>query len=56
MHMHTFFLNFAGASLALGGLFLWHAKLITNGETSIEYHVNRAERKKLGSVSIVEIS
>ncbi|CAL8101995.1 unnamed protein product [Orchesella dallaii] len=41
-----------GASLALGGLFLWHAKLITNGETSIEYHINRSERKKLGAAFV----
>jgi len=34
--------------LALGGLTIWHGKLITRGETSIEYHINKADRKELG--------
>ncbi|XP_015907506.1 palmitoyltransferase ZDHHC16 [Parasteatoda tepidariorum] len=29
----------------LGGLLAWHARLITNGETSIESHINKRERK-----------
>ena len=33
--------------MVLGALTLWHAKLITQGETSIEAHVNRAETKRL---------
>jgi len=37
-----------GACLALGGLVIWHAKLISAGETSIEYHINKAERKRIG--------
>ena len=35
-----------GCFLCLGGLTLWHAKLITNGETSIEAHINVSERKR----------
>lgn len=33
--------------LILGGLCIWHAKLITKGETSIEAHINRSETKRL---------
>ena len=38
----------------LGGLTAWHARLITNGETSIESHINKKERerfKKMNKVS-----
>lgn len=34
-------------SVALGGLTLWHAILITRGETSIERHINNKEAKHL---------
>ncbi len=30
-----------GCFLVLGGLTIWHAKLISKGETSIEAHINR---------------
>lgn len=33
--------------LALGSLSIWHAKLVTRGETSIEAHINEKERKRL---------
>ncbi|XP_016951073.1 palmitoyltransferase ZDHHC16 [Drosophila biarmipes] len=33
--------------LALGSLSIWHAKLISRGETSVEAHINEAERKRL---------
>ena len=42
-----------GCFLFLGGLSLWHAKLITRGETSIEALINKSEEKrfrKLGKV------
>ena len=32
-----------GCFFVLGGLTLWHAKLISKGETSIEAHINRCE-------------
>ncbi|KAI2657904.1 Palmitoyltransferase ZDHHC16A [Labeo rohita] len=34
-------------AVALGGLTLWHAVLITRGETSIERHINNKEAKRL---------
>lgn len=34
-------------AVALGGLTLWHAVLITRGETSIERHINNKETKRL---------
>lgn len=34
-------------SVALGALTLWHALLITRGETSIERHINSKEAKRL---------
>ena len=33
----------SGCFLVLGGLALWHAKLISRGETSIEAHINRCQ-------------
>ena len=36
-----------GCFLVLGGLCLWHSRLITRGETSIEAHINRAEKKRM---------
>uniref|UniRef100_A0AAY4CCF5 Palmitoyltransferase n=1 Tax=Denticeps clupeoides TaxID=299321 RepID=A0AAY4CCF5_9TELE len=34
-------------AVALGGLTLWHAMLISRGETSIERHINKKEAKRL---------
>uniref|UniRef100_A0A8C9XTM3 Palmitoyltransferase n=1 Tax=Sander lucioperca TaxID=283035 RepID=A0A8C9XTM3_SANLU len=34
-------------AVALGALTIWHAVLITRGETSIERHINSKERKRL---------
>ncbi|XP_042565529.1 palmitoyltransferase ZDHHC16A isoform X2 [Clupea harengus] len=34
-------------AVALGGLTLWHAMLISRGETSIERHINKKERERL---------
>ena len=39
-----------GCFVVLGGLTLWHAKLITLGETSIEAHINRAETRRLKAI------
>lgn len=33
--------------MALGTLMMWHARLISRGETSIEAHINKAETKRL---------
>ncbi|XP_075890865.1 palmitoyltransferase ZDHHC16B [Nelusetta ayraudi] len=37
----------SSVAVALGGLTLWHAMLITRGETSVERHINRKETKRL---------
>ncbi|RXN25965.1 putative palmitoyltransferase ZDHHC16 [Labeo rohita] len=37
----------SSVTVALGALTLWHAVLITRGETSVERHINRKERKRL---------
>ncbi|GFR86669.1 palmitoyltransferase [Elysia marginata] len=37
----------AGVSVALGLLFIWHARLVSMGQTSIELHVNNKERARL---------
>ena len=37
----------SGCFLVLGGLCIWHARLISRGETSIEAHINQSERKRL---------
>lgn len=36
-----------GVLIALGALTLWHARLISRGETSIEANINKAETKRL---------
>ena len=48
------FLLCSAACVALGGLLLWHIRLVHRGETSIEVHTNRQEatrQHKLGLVS-----
>ncbi|KAG2462019.1 ZDH16 Palmitoyltransferase, partial [Polypterus senegalus] len=37
----------SSVALALGGLTLWHAMLISRGETSIERHINRKEQHRM---------
>uniref|UniRef100_A0A8C7YJQ8 Palmitoyltransferase n=1 Tax=Oryzias sinensis TaxID=183150 RepID=A0A8C7YJQ8_9TELE len=37
----------SSVAVALGGLTLWHATLISRGETSVERHINRKETKRL---------
>lgn len=37
----------SSVAVALGGLTLWHAILISKGETSIERHINRKEARRL---------
>ena len=43
---YEFFLC-VGVTIALGSLTVWHAKLIGNGETSIEKHINMKETKRM---------
>ncbi|XP_028619945.1 palmitoyltransferase ZDHHC16-like isoform X2 [Grammomys surdaster] len=37
----------SSVALALGALTMWHAVLISRGETSIERHINKKERRRL---------
>nr|XP_033797415.1 palmitoyltransferase ZDHHC16 isoform X1 [Geotrypetes seraphini] len=37
----------SSVAVALGALTLWHAVLITRGETSVERHINKKERRRL---------
>ncbi|XP_014853463.1 PREDICTED: probable palmitoyltransferase ZDHHC16 isoform X1 [Poecilia mexicana] len=39
----------SSVAVALGGLTLWHAKLISRGETSVERHINCKEARRLQS-------
>jgi len=43
----------SGTFVALGGLTLWHARLIHAGQTSIEAHINRSETKRLAELGRV---
>ncbi|XP_030842045.1 palmitoyltransferase ZDHHC16 isoform X2 [Strongylocentrotus purpuratus] len=43
----------SGVTIALGGLSIWHARLVSRGETSIEKHINDEERKRLSKLKIV---
>lgn len=45
--MVTLLLSCSSVAVALGGLTLWHAVLISRGETSVERHINRKETKRL---------
>ncbi|KAF4531438.1 hypothetical protein B566_EDAN004208 [Ephemera danica] len=38
-----------GVFVALGSLTIWHARLISRGETSIEAHINASEIKRLAA-------
>ena len=42
--------------LSLGGLCLWHARLIHAGQTSIEAHINRSEQKRLAELGKVYLN
>ena len=47
------FILCAGVSVALGLLMMWHARLISRGETSIEAHINTRERKRYKKKGLV---
>ena len=47
------FILCAGVSVALGLLMMWHARLISRGETSIEAHINAKERKRYHKKGLV---
>ena len=48
------FILCSGVTLALGLLMLWHAKLISSGETSIEVHINRKEEARYKKKNLVK--
>ena len=43
----------AAVSVAMIGLIVWHAVLISRGETSIEVHLNKKERKRQEKQNLV---
>lgn len=45
-----------GVLLALGGLALWHGRLIASGETSIESNINVAETKRLSELGKIYVN
>ena len=47
------FILCSGVTLALGLLMLWHGRLISRGETSIEMHINSSQRKKYKKKNLV---
>ncbi|XP_059152933.1 palmitoyltransferase ZDHHC16-like [Physella acuta] len=47
------FLLCAGVAVALGLLGVWHARLISQGQTSIEQHINKRERTRLRKKNLV---
>ncbi|XP_049812483.1 palmitoyltransferase ZDHHC16B isoform X3 [Schistocerca nitens] len=50
--LYMAFVN-VGVLIALGSLMMWHARLITRGETSIEAHINKQETKRLAALNKV---
>ena len=53
--VYEFFLC-AGVTVALGGLTLWHARLISKGETSIEKHINIREAKRAAELGATYVN
>ncbi|XP_033606340.1 palmitoyltransferase ZDHHC16 isoform X2 [Cryptotermes secundus] len=53
--LYMAFIN-TGVLIALGALTLWHARLISRGETSIEANINKAETKRLAERNKVYIN
>jgi len=51
-------LNFCilATALALGALVIWHGRLITRGETSIESHINYSETKRLKELNEIYVN
>lgn len=47
------FLSLLGAFVAIGALLIYHYRLISAGETSIEYHINKDQRKKFAALNKV---
>ncbi|XP_077992527.1 palmitoyltransferase ZDHHC16-like [Glandiceps talaboti] len=43
----------SGVVVALGALTMWHVRLITRGETSVEAHINRSETKRLKKLGLI---
>nr|XP_018917302.1 PREDICTED: probable palmitoyltransferase ZDHHC16 [Bemisia tabaci] len=41
----------SGAFVAIGALLIYHYRLISAGETSIEYHINKDQRKKFAALN-----
>ena len=50
------FMLCSAVTLALGVLTGWHCKLISSGETSIEWHANKDDAKKLRKQGLVRKS
>ena len=50
------FILCAGVSVALGLLLVWHARLISRGETSIEAHINAKQRKRYRKKGLVSVN
>ena len=47
------FMLCSAVTLALGILTGWHCKLISSGETSIEWHLNKEDTKQLKKQGLV---
>lgn len=57
MYGHHFimyeFMLCSAVSVALLVLIMWHARLVTRGETSIEVHTNHTEKKRMRKKGLV---
>ena len=49
------FMLCSAVTLALGVLTGWHCKLISCGETSIEWHINKEDARKLKKQGLVRV-
>ncbi|XP_074641614.1 palmitoyltransferase ZDHHC16-like isoform X2 [Tubulanus polymorphus] len=47
------FMLCSGVTVALGLLVLWHARLISRGETSIEVHINKSDAGRMKKIGLV---
>lgn len=49
------FMLCSAVTLALGILTGWHCRLVSNGETSIEWHINKDDAKMLRKQGLVSV-
>ena len=50
------FILCSGVTLALSLLLVWHIKMISDGETNVEVHINKRQRAKFKKKKLVSLN